>query len=135
MDGRIRTALEALEQAAESSTNDTKSSAGDKFETGREMAQQEIGRHQQLLEEARRQKSVLLALENVSVDQQVIPGSLVLTDQGGFYLSIGAGMIEQEGNAFYAISAVSPMGKILLGKKAGEFVLLNNRQFKVLTIL
>ena len=62
IDKRIANATEALQQAQEASNDDTKSSAGDKFETGREMAQQDINRNKQLLADAQQQKAVLLAL-------------------------------------------------------------------------
>ena len=46
---RIETAETALQQAQEASNDDTKSSAGDKFETTREMMQQDIARNKNLL--------------------------------------------------------------------------------------
>ena len=41
----IDTAQKAIDDAVESANDDTKSSAGDKYETGREMMQQEIDRN------------------------------------------------------------------------------------------
>ena len=49
---RISTANEAIKAARDSSNDDTKSSAGDKYETGRAMMQQDIDRQTLQLGEA-----------------------------------------------------------------------------------
>ncbi len=53
----INTAQLAIEDARSSANDDTKSSAGDKFETGREMIQQEIDRNRKQLEEAKKNEA------------------------------------------------------------------------------
>ena len=126
---RIATATEALEQAQEASTDDTKSSAGDKFETGREMAQQDINRNKQLLADAQQQKAVLLSLADVPKTEKVRSGSLVITNNGNFYISISAGQLQLEGKTFFAISAASPIGKLLLGKAIGEQFSFNGKTY------
>lgn len=128
---RIATATEALEQAQEASNDDTKSSAGDKFETGREMAQQDINRNKQLLADAKQQKSVLLALADVFETSKVRSGSLVITNNGNFYISISAGQLQLEGKTYFAISAASPIGKLLIGKAAGEQFDFNGKTYLV----
>ncbi|GAB1463941.1 3-oxoacyl-ACP synthase [Pedobacter sp.] len=128
---RIATATEALEQAQEASSDDTKSSAGDKFETGREMAQQDINRNKQLLADAQQQKAVLLSLADVPKTEKVRSGSLVITNNGNFYISISAGQLQLEGNTFFAISAASPIGKLLLGKAIGEQFSFNGKTYLI----
>lgn len=62
----VRKIMEATElaiaDAQKSSTDDTKSSAGDKYETGREMAQQETNRNMAQLNEANK---LLVALNRI----------------------------------------------------------------------
>jgi len=117
---RINTASEALRQAQEASNDDTKSSAGDKFETSREMAQQDINRNKQLLADAQQQRAVLQSLADIGETNTVRSGSLVLTNQGSLYISISAGQLQLEGKTYFAISAASPIGKLLIGKAVGE---------------
>jgi len=117
---RINTASEALRQAQEASNDDTKSSAGDKFETSREMAQQDINRNKQLLADAQQQRAVLQSLADIGETNTVRSGSLVLTNQGSLYISISAGQLQLEGKTYFAISAASPVGKLLIGKAVGE---------------
>lgn len=131
---RIATATEALLQAQEASNDDTKSSAGDKFETGREMAQQDINRNKQLLADAQRQKSVLLALADVVETAKARSGNLVITNNGGFYISISAGQLQLDGKTYFAISAVSPIGKLLIGRVVGESFDFNGKVYNIIDI-
>ncbi len=128
---RIATATEALQQAQEASNDDTKSSAGDKFETSREMAQQDINRNKLLLADAKQQNAVLLSLKDVGKETAIRSGSVVITDQGNFYISISAGQLVLDGKVYFAISAVSPIGKLLLGKSVGEKFEFNGKRYKV----
>lgn len=128
---RIATATEALRQAQEASNDDTKSSAGDKFETGREMAQQDINRNKQLLADAQQQKSVLLTLADVAETTKARSGNLVITNNGNFYISISAGQLQLAGQTYFAISAASPIGKMLIGKASGEQFDFNGKTYLI----
>lgn len=129
---RIETAKTALEQARESSNDDTKSSAGDKYETSREMMQQEIDRNKRLLMDAEDNMRVLKSIElHTEKFEQVMHGSLVETSQGWFYISVSAGHLVAKGKDVFAISPVSPIGKLLTGKKRGETFSFNGKEYKV----
>ncbi len=128
---RIKTAEIALQQAREASNDDTKSSAGDKYETSREMMQQDIDRNKRLLIDAEENQRVLLSLKDVPYAEQARNGSLVYTDQGIFYLSISAGQLHLGKDTFFAISAVSPIGKLLLGKQKGSQFDFNGKKYQI----
>lgn len=134
IEGRIETAETALAQAQEASNDDTKSSAGDKFETTREMMQQDIFRNKRLLADAQQNLGLLKSIADVPVSESVKNGSLVETSQGPFYLSISAGQLTVDGKPAFAISAASPVGQLMLGKKAGETFSFNQKEYKVLNI-
>lgn len=128
---RIETAQSALTQAREAANGDTKSSAGDKFETSREMMQQESERSKRLLMDAEEQQHLLKRAHNVSPQDVAQHGSVVFTSQGNFYLSISAGQITIDKDVFYAVSPSSPIGNLLLDKKAGDKFTLNQREYVV----
>lgn len=132
---RIETAKTALQQAREASSDDTKSSAGDKFETSREMAQQDIERNMRLLSDAEEQLKGLELMKELAPTMQVRNGSLVFTDQGNFYLSISAGQLQLDQTAYFAISVASPIGKLFLGKQKGDMVDFNGKQYKISEVL
>ena len=128
---RIKTAQNAIVAAREASEDDTKSSAGDKYETTREMMQQEISRNEIQLQEARKLKQALNAINPAKFTTIIQPGSLVMTTKGTFFLSISAGSIEIDGKTIFTVSPASPIGQQLKGLKAGDTFLFNNKEFKI----
>jgi len=127
----IDTAQQAINAARESANDDTKSSAGDKYETGREMMQQEIDRNRKQLEEAKRQKLSLEQIDNQKNSDTVQDGSLVTTNLGKFYIAISRGQIQVNGANYFAISAVSPIGIKLMRQKIGYEFDFNGKTFKI----
>ena len=91
---KAETAKIAIQFAKESRDNDTKSSAGDKFETGREMMQMEIDKNVAPLGKAIKLKSELLQINIQKECKKVEFGSLVFTSEGNYFISIGIGKIE-----------------------------------------
>ena len=131
IDERINTAETALQQAREASNDDTKSSAGDKYETSREMMQQDIDRNKRLLIDAEENQKVLISLKDSPFSESARNGSLIYTNQGNFYLSISAGQLHLGKETIFAISAVSPIGKLLLGKQKGNSFEFNGKKYQI----
>lgn len=136
VEARLAASTEAIQSAQQSAGEDTKSSAGDKYETGREMMQQETNRNMAQLTEANKLK---IALSQIAVDGPpyitVQPGSLVITNNGNFYIAISAGALLYHNKTYFAVSMASPIGMQLRGKKAGEYFTLNNKAYTVQSIL
>lgn len=131
---RIQTAETALTQAREASNDDTKSSAGDKYETSREMMQQDIDRNKRLLIDAEENRKVLETVGMAVVTDNIRGGSLVYTNQGIFYISISAGQLQSAGETVFAISAASPIGKLMLGKKKGDEFSFNGKNYLITSL-
>ncbi|MCY7356283.1 MAG: 3-oxoacyl-ACP synthase, partial [Rudanella sp.] len=127
---RIRTATEAMQSAQESANSESKSSAGDKYETGRAMAQLERDRHAQLLADAKRMLGDLEKINPETTTTVVVPGSLVDTSRGTFFLAISAGKLTREGADYFAVSVASPIGTLLMGKHVGETVVFNKMGYE-----
>lgn len=121
---KIKT-FENLIAETRASSNDTKSSMGDKYETGREMLQQEINNIQRQLNETLNQQNFLKKL-NTEVCTKVQNGALVKTDKGFFYISVSSGEIVFEGKKIMTISSESPLSKAMFGKKIAEMFIINN---------
>ncbi len=132
---RIDTARQAMESAQEAANSESKSSAGDKYETGRAMAQLERDRNAQLLAEARKVESDLKHINIEKSFETVQPGSIVITNRGAFFISIGAGKLTLYGVDYFAVSAASPIATALAGKKAGEAVVFNKLMYEVLEVI
>jgi transcription elongation GreA/GreB family factor len=132
---RLIAARAGMAAAQESSNSETKSSAGDKYETGREMANQERDRHAAQLHEAQKLLADLQKLNPELPSDTVRTGALVTTSLGLFYLSIGAGKLHMaDGREFLAVSPVAPVILALSGKKAGEEVTFNGKKVQVVAV-
>jgi transcription elongation GreA/GreB family factor len=128
---RINEARQAIADAQESADEETKSSAGDKYETGREMMQQETDRNQAQLNEANKLMVQLSGLSYSAASSSANPGSLVDTNFGKFFIAISAGSLSLGSQTYYAVSPASPIGVKLNGTKAGDEFSLNGRAYRV----
>ncbi len=125
--------LENLIADTRSSNNDTKSSMGDKYETGREMLQQEINRLQNQANVFIQQRDFLKKI-STHENSKVETGTLVETDKGWFYLSVSLGEFQFEGKKIFAISPETPLAIAMLNKKVGDNIVVNQMQQKIKSI-
>ena len=133
---RVQTATEAMQAAQESANAESKSSAGDKYETGRAMAQLERDRHAQLLADAQRMRQELEHIDPTAPSGAVVrPGSLVLTAAGNFYIAISAGRLVVDGQTYMAVSPASPIGALLRGKSVGDSIMFNKQAYLIKAVL
>ncbi len=125
---KIHEVQAAINLAEEALWSDTKSSAGDKFETGREMAQQEIARNRNVMTELTQQLSQLQSLNiSPSFSDFIKLGSLVKTNRGIFFISVALGSLIIDEQNYMLISAHSPLGKVLIGKHpSNQFEFMGN---------
>ncbi|MFA4976656.1 MULTISPECIES: GreA/GreB family elongation factor [Sphingobacterium] len=133
---RITMIESALETARDSSNDDTKSSAGDKYETSREMIQQDINRYQKQLLEANKDLQQLISIESLQNDVMDVArlGTLVQTNVGLYLIATSIGAVKIGANNIFVISPASPIGQLLIGKKIGDSFVFNNVNQKVIAI-
>lgn len=122
--------LKNLIDETRSSNNDTKSSMGDKYETGREMLQQEINNLQLQLNGFLKQET---SLKNIKTEfsEKIEKGSLVETEKGKFFIAISLGEINFENQKIFVISPESPLAKAMHGKSVNDTFSLNNLNHKI----
>ena len=134
VEDRIANLELALKSAHEASTDDTKSSAGDKYETTREMMQQDIVRCQMQLAEAKKDELILNNLVEPNHTDFVQNGSIVKTNLGIYFIAISIGVVKIDDKKVFVISNQSPIGKLLLRKKVGESFVFNHVEQHLLSI-
>jgi len=120
-----------IADAQEAANEDTKSSAGDKFETGREVMQQEVELNLTRLNELNKLKLVLDMIRPEESREVVSPGALVRTNHGSYYIAISAGQLKPDGKLYYGISLDSPIGMKMKGQRAGDQFTLNDRNYVI----
>src|SRR5476649_2245216 len=128
---RMEAAEQGIKEAQQASKDDTKSSAGDKYETGRAMMQQEKDRNTIQLNEANK---LMVALNSISTKGEsdiIETGSLVLTNGGKFYIAISAGTLVVDNETYFAVSAAAPICMQMMGKKAGDEFEVNGKRYRI----
>lgn len=108
--------------------SETKSSAGDKHETGRAMLQLEMEKASQQLASVTEMKEMMDKISIEKSSKIICLGSLIITNKANYYVSISAGEITIENTAYFAISTNSPIGKQLLGKTVGDEIPFNSAE-------
>ncbi len=134
IDQRIESIQKKLDDVAESRSNETKSSAGDKHETGRTMMQLEEQKATVQLYSALEVRQTLNQIDIESTNTQIGLGSLVRCNTGNYFIAISAGKIELEGVLYYGISIQSPIGQKLAGKGVNDTIQFNGKKIAILEV-
>ncbi len=115
----------------ESLKHETKSTAGDKYETSRAMLHMEQENIALQLSVLMQQKAVLDSMET-SVNTATIQfGSLVKTNKGFIFLGVALGKALIENQSVFSISPESPLGKLLVGKMEGDVVNVQSARYEI----
>jgi len=115
--------------------SETKSSAGDKNETGRAMLQIEREKIGNLIKISEKDHQTLSKINNNIVLKSVGLGSIIVTQEYHYYMAISAKKFNFQSKAYYCISKQSPIGSILFGRLKGDVLNFNNKKIKILEIL
>jgi len=112
---------------------DTKSSAGDKYETGREMANLE---KEKLYAQALGFKNSLATLGALpeSVSKKIDIGSLIKTDREWIHLSISLGQLAVDGEEVLVISPLAPLAQLMMGSVEGEAITFRSNNYQIISI-
>ena len=131
---RIAAARTAMQAAQESSSSETKSSAGDKYETGREMANAERDRNAAHMQQAQQLQAELGRISPDAACDSVRPGALVTTSLGRFYIAVSAGKLAGEEPEVFAVSPAAPVAVALKGLREGQETVFNGKSLRVLAV-
>ncbi len=131
LEGRISEAQEMVKTAQEAANNETKSTAGDKHDTARELMQQEKNKAAQNLGNLIKFRRVIHQLKNPVSKDKIQFGSLFLTNQGYVFIGLPLGNIVYQENKVICISAVSPLAKAFISKTVGEDVHFASVQYSI----
>jgi transcription elongation GreA/GreB family factor len=131
---RLTTIENNLDSLMDAKRNETKSSAGDKYETGRAMIQNEEELYKRQRAETSKILDQLLRIDPDKECHQVEPGALVLLPSGLFYVAAGMGKLSVNDIDCFAISLSSPIGQALKGRKTGEVIRFQDQDVMILNV-
>lgn len=128
-------AKKAMEEAQASANTESKSSMGDKYETGRSMAQLDRDIYARRYDQIIQELDVLNRIgENAPASNNAKLGSLVETTVGWVLLAVSLGVLDVNGQRILVVSVQSPLGKLIVGKTAGESFAFQGKSQKVTAI-
>ncbi|MFX0556157.1 3-oxoacyl-ACP synthase [Maribacter sp. CXY002] len=128
---RIHQQIKELEVAL---TTETKSSAGDKHETGRAMIQLEREKLGRQLAEVEKMQQVMSKIGVQMPTHKIGLGNLVITNTFNYYIAISSGEFKLKDTSVFCISGGTPIGKLLLGKSVGDEFSFNQTTSSIVAI-
>jgi len=132
---RLQTVEAVLSSNQKALQSETKSSAGDKHETGRAMLQLEMEKAGQQLAGITQMKVVLSKIDILKTSKNACLGSVIITAKVSYFLSISAGQLIVADKSYFAISVSSPIGKLLLGKQEKDVISFNGKTIVINEII
>ena len=125
LDLKLAYQKDTIQVAIISRNSDTKSSAGDKFETSREMAQIEITKIE----------AEILKTKQFIQHLTTNTAQLIITDKIIFCITIAFGKLIVNGTEIFCISNSAPISRVLVDTKISQQFEFGGVPYKVLDIL
>ncbi len=126
---------DAIEQAQSAANLETKSSAGDKYETGRAMMHIEKDKLTMQLAAGFKLLELLNQIPFDKAFNSVKPGALLETSQGLFYCCVSLGECQFESHTIQTISLRSPLGQQFRNHKIGDTFEFRSVRYELLNII
>ena len=134
INNRLQSVNNTISEIQISLQSETKSSAGDKHETGRAMLQLEREKAGNQLAEIEKQTKILQKINVETKHQKVTLGSVVKTTQANFFIAVSAGEFTIANESYFAISVATPIAQLLLSNNVGDVVEFRDNRFKIVAI-
>ncbi len=131
---RIATSSLAMQHAQESANSEDKSSAGDKYETGRAMGQRERDMHAMQLKQNQNDLDLLRGLYPTIPHLAVGPGSILKCKDFFLFIALGLGSTTVESQKVFLLSPLAPLALLLKGKKANDSFSMGGKEILILDV-
>ncbi len=135
IDDKVSKAKEYMNSIEQSIQGESKSTAGDKHDTTRELMQQERNKAAQNLSNQILVQKTLIQLLNSSSSERVGFGSLIETDKGSIFIGLALGRILYNQVYVVCISPLSPLARAFQGSVEGDCVGFNSIQYEIQKVL
>ncbi|NJW53840.1 transcription elongation factor [Salinimicrobium oceani] len=130
VEDKLATVQRAIDDLEAALKLETKCSMGDKYETGRAMLHLEFEKLAGQYEEFKKLRKTVRMIPSGKTSK-VGFGSIVKTSQANYFISVPAGIIEADGEKFFAVGAGAPVARALLEKEAGSSIVFNGREIHI----
>lgn len=110
---------------------ETKNTAGDRYETERAMKQRQTELFGKRIDEAIKQREILEMINPLKLHDSVETGALVTTSAGIFFIAISTDEVMIDEEEYCIISAESPIGMAMAGRKKGESFYFREKSIRI----
>ena len=134
IEDRISAVQLAMQNAQEAANNEEKSSAGDKYETGRAMGHLQKDMHARQLSGYLKEKADLQAINTGILCRSAVAGAFLTTKDLSFFIAAGLGKQTVEGQSVFFISPYAPLAMQLQSLKRGEDFVFNKSRLRIIDL-
>jgi len=131
---RVSNAEQAMKAAQEAANGEEKSSAGDKYETSRAMGHRDRDMYARQMVEAGQELNRIGSV-NLEISKLAKTGSLVCTKSTMYFILTGIGKLNHQQKEIMVLSPLSPLARLIIGKKVGETFVFNQLSHEILSIV
>jgi hypothetical protein len=128
---RIDAAKKAIDEAQQSANQEEKSSAGDKYETGRAMGHLQKDMHSRQMAEQLKELGALQAIIADTLYSTATTGAFVRCAGACFFISAGLGKQMIEARQILFLSPQAPLARQMIQKKNGDHFLFNSVETRI----
>jgi hypothetical protein len=120
MMSKLTTIEDTIKSLKEALYTESKSSVGDKHETGRAMLQLEMEKAGQQLKFVSKMKLIVEKMNVSSLTEVGSLGAVLKTEKGMYFIGVSVGVVQFETKNYFIVSPSSPIGQKLLGKRKND---------------
>lgn len=128
---KLQHATAAANEAQEAANSEEKSSAGDKYETGRAMGHLQKDMHVARMASIKNELAQINAVDCARVLTSITAGAFIDTGSVCIFIAGAAGKQSAEQRSVLFISPQSPLAKALFGKREGDSFTMGNASYQV----
>ncbi len=131
IENRYSKIKQTIADIEESLLEESKSSSGDKHETGRAMLQIDRENTGKQLNEIEKSVQLLKKIDVNATSDYARLGSLVYTDRFIYFISLSIGTVSLENTDYLCVALNSPVGLLISGKMKNDEFNLNGNNYKI----
>lgn len=109
--------------------------SNDPDDSGNSKLHEDLEKNLGYLNDAFKSKEALSLIRPNATNTTIVLGSIVITDSLNFFISTSVGKLDVNGDIYFAISLLSPIGQLLKSKTSGDSFNFNQTYYTIIKIL
>ena len=128
---RIAASQQLMDEAQLAANSESKSSAGDKYETSRAMNHLAKDMHATQLAANKKELAAIMSINCNHISEKITSGCFVKTATAGFFIAAGLGKVMIDDFTIFLLSPNAPLTVLLFKKNKGDVFLFNKQSLLI----